>query len=79
MLSKICWPSTYLVCSFEMRFGRSGLIRLAMTLVMSLKIMLHRMIRQKACAVVALSSLGMRVRNCWVYYILCMEFDPEFD
>ena len=63
MLSKICRPSMYLVCSFEMRFGRRGLIRLAMTLVMSLKITLHRVIGRKACVVVALASLGMRVRN----------------
>ena len=63
MLSKIYQPSTYPICSFEMRFGRSGLIQLAMTLVMSLTITLHRVIGRKACAVVALLSLGMRVRN----------------
>ena len=63
MLSRICQPCMYPVCSFEMRFGRSGLIQLAITLVMSLKITLHRVIGRKACAVVALLSLGMRVRN----------------
>ena len=63
MLSRICRPSTYLVCSFEMRFGRRGLIRLAMTLVMSLKITLHEVIGWKSYAVVSFSSLGMRVRN----------------
>ena len=63
MLSRICRASTYPIFSFEMRFGRRGLIRLAMTLVMSLKITLHRAIGRKACGVVDLSSLGMRVRN----------------
>ena len=56
MLSRICQPSTYPVCSFEMRFGRRGLIRLAMTLVMSLNFTLHRAIGQKDCVVVALAS-----------------------
>ena len=59
MLSRICHPSTYPVCSFEMRFGRRVLIQL----VMSLKITLHKVIGQKACVVVALSSLGLRIRN----------------
>ena len=63
MLSRICRSSMYPFCSFEMRFGRRGLIQLAMTLVMSLKITLHRAIGRKACAMVALYYLGMRVRN----------------
>ena len=60
VLSIIFLPSTYFVCSSEMRFERRGFKRRAMTLVMSLYMALHSAIGWQFQGLVSFSSFRVR-------------------
>ena len=60
VLSIIFLPSTYFVCTSEMRFERRGFKQRAMTLVMSLYMALHSAIGRQFQGLVYFSSFGVR-------------------